>query len=448
MTKRLLSAVLLAVSMPAAPAFAEGVAGTIGESRPGLEAPREGKPWDFQLGGSAGAASVTNWRDGRTEIFNAIAFQPELAVGKLGIGLDIYLYFDRNGRVRKQDWDSGSDFVNKIWYARWGKKGEPVFARLGGLTSATIGHGFIMGNYSNRRRYPDERLVGAQLDLDFGAAGFESVLTDVQRADIMGGRVYVRPLSKTEAPFVKDLAVGFSAVADLNPDMDERDHSDQVAVYGVDLDQPLFKSDAFSAALFADAAQMRLGSRYTRRLGCLNNGRGFTGGVRGNVLFFDYKGELRSLDNNFIPGFFDGYYEVDRSTAGVLKADSVSRVRNPNRRGTLLDLGANLFQKIRLGATYENYNVDPERGYPQVRAEARVDPSLLLGKFELAGLYTRRNVDKMRDLGRTNNRNTVLTGEASYLAKDNLRLVWVFKQTYDDLGRPVRSTQIRTDVRF
>ncbi|MFA5140201.1 MAG: hypothetical protein WC728_13300 [Elusimicrobiota bacterium] len=448
MREKLLPALLLSLALPAAASSSDPsrAAGAVGELTPALDSPG-GDSFQFKMGGSAGAASITNWKDGQIEIFNALAFQPEVAIGKLGLGFDFYMYFDHDGKIRKQDWDSASDIVTKLWYARWGAKGEPVYARLGGLTDATLGHGFIMGGYSNRRRYPDVRQVGAQLDLDLGTVGFESVLTDVQRANLMGGRIFVRPLSSDTSSFAGGLALGLTAVSDFDPDGNDGSNADQVAVFGADVDLPVVRSGIVSATLYADAAMTHLGRRY-REKGCLDNGRGMAAGLRGNAAFIDYKAEMRALEENFIPTFFDGFYDLDRSTAGVLKADGIAKSRNPGRRGPLIALGTNIIGKIRLGASYEDLNVDPMDVYPRVRGEVRLDPSLFMGKLDFASVYERRSTESFAELTRTRNKNTVITTEIGALLRENLRVVLVLMQTYDANENPVRTTQVRADLRF
>jgi hypothetical protein len=449
MKEKLLAALILSVALPAAADSTDPsrVAGSVGELTPALDSSGAGGDIRFKLGGSAGAASITDYKNGRVEIFNALAFQPELSLGKLGLGFDFYMYFDHDGNIRKQDWDSASDIVTKLWYARWGQKGEPLYARLGGLPSASLGHGFIMGGYSNRRRYPDVRQVGAQLDMDFGFVGFESVLTDVQRADIMGGRVFVRPLSSDTSSFAGGLALGLTAVSDFNPDGDHHSDYDQVSVFGADADLPMVRSGALSATLFTDVAMMRLGRRY-REKGCLNHGRGMAAGIKGNAAFIDYRAEMRAMEENFIPNFFDGFYELDRSTAGVLKADGVAKTRNPGRRGPLVALGTDILGKVRLGASYEDLNVDPLGVYPRVRGEVRIDPSLFMGKLDFASTYERRNAETFKSFSRARNKNTFITTEIGAVLKDNLRVAVVLTQTYDDNGNPVRATQVRADLRF
>jgi len=434
-----------ALSRPAGAQLSSGFQAPIGEPQPAAQSGDSG--WGFELGGNAGAATIINPDTGKAEIFNTLALQPEVSFGKLGLGLDLYIYFDSDGNVRKEDWDTGQDILSKIWYARWGRKGDTVHARVGGLMGTTIGHGFIMGGYSNRSRYPDERRVGAVLDIDAGWAGVESMAGDLRQASLLGGRFFVRPMRSSAIPLMSGFAVGVSGVVDRDPDGDKNTHNDRVAVYGADVELPVLTLDAFNAKLYADAAMMELGERY-KLGGAKDNGKGYAAGLGGKVFFFDYRAEFRSIDSNFVPNFFDAYYEVDRSTAGVLKADGIGARSHPRLRGPFAQLYADILGKLRVGGSYEDLNVDPLGIYPRVRGEVRVDPSLFLGKLRVGSVYERRNVNTMRDLGRTTDSNAIITTEVGYLPSPNLTLVVVWKQTYDQNGNPVRTTQFRTDIRF
>ena len=47
-------------------------------------------------------------------------------------------------------------YLPKFNYIRYGNKGEDIFVKLGSIEDATLGTGFIMGNYSNAMFLPNE----------------------------------------------------------------------------------------------------------------------------------------------------------------------------------------------------------------------------------------------------------------------------------------------------
>ncbi|MDL1878543.1 hypothetical protein FBQ85_25780 [Cytophagia bacterium CHB2] len=75
-----------------------------------------------------------------------MSLRPDLAFGKWGVGLDIPLRFDVDtGNLRNEDWDQGYDYLRLFRYVRYSRKRnpDPVYARVGSLDAARLGHGFI-----------------------------------------------------------------------------------------------------------------------------------------------------------------------------------------------------------------------------------------------------------------------------------------------------------------
>ena len=58
------------------------------------------------------------------KLYNQISFRPEFSTNKIGMGFDIYLYFDEDGKLYRENWDftsPGASFktlVDKIYYFR------------------------------------------------------------------------------------------------------------------------------------------------------------------------------------------------------------------------------------------------------------------------------------------------------------------------------------------
>lgn len=109
---------------------------------------------DFGMNLGLGAATI----DG--EIYNQIALRPDVSAGKLGVGLDLILYLDANGKVRTDEWDEAQDILDKFLYIRWGRPGDPFHIRYGTLNRVTIGYGILVKNYSNMMEFPSIRKVG------------------------------------------------------------------------------------------------------------------------------------------------------------------------------------------------------------------------------------------------------------------------------------------------
>jgi len=231
--------------------------------------------------------------------------------------------------------DAATDLALKIKFLEYGQPLEdPFFVKVGNLDSFTVGHGLIMRNYANDADFPSVRHIGLNLGFDFGNWGFEALTNDITDNQIVGGRLYLRPVEGSK------IAVGFSGVADLFPgsilnnelDPDRADDfGDPIFIgTGVDLDVPIVSSDVFSIRFFADGAAMvpyvregttgagESGLRYDMAYkdGSIQNW-GAASGFIGKVLFIDWRLEYRYFTGAFTPTFFDAGYE--RRRAGLVE---------------------------------------------------------------------------------------------------------------------------------
>lgn len=198
--------------------------------------------------------------DNGSETWTRLGFQPDLSFGKTGIGFDFSFHFmlypDPNTTIKvypgdwvpnyggtgKSVWDIS---LPKIMYVRYGLKGlDPFFAKFGSIDDLSLGDGFIMSDYSNAL-------------FNFPFVGIEAIAGNLARLDVIGARVYARPLVDTSIPLLKDLQAGVTAVADTNPylyDLGATVAAKTVAAYGVDIMFPILDGDLFPMQAFTDLA--------------------------------------------------------------------------------------------------------------------------------------------------------------------------------------------------
>lgn len=406
-----------------------------------------GKWVSLSMNGALGAVILTDPVTGENRVYSKISLMPELSIWKIGVGFDFYFYFDENNSLRDEDWDQTGDILRKIWYVRFGKKGDPLYAYIGGLRNTTIGHGLIMNNYTNMLQYPDMRKTGAILSADLGSVGFESMVSDIDQAELYGGRVFARPLHAMNIPLVNRIAIAASGVTDRDPDSDDTTRGDAVSVYGVDVELPVFSHQYFSVMVYADGAQMDIGERYTVN-GSSDEGRGYAAGVQGNMMIFSYRAEYRRFENNFTPSYFDTFYDRDRFDvlAGTGKADRIASSTAPILEGPYGELGVSLFSLVSLRGSYEDYNKDPFAVYPYVHGELTIDPRLLLNRFTFTGYYDKRNVDSFNELKEL--AGALVTAEIGYRVAPNITIVMIRRQQFNDQGAPTRTVEIETRIQF
>lgn len=210
-----------------------GATGKMGEPEEPLEeegAPKgEGAKKARPFGMGLGLGSVTI--DGK--IYNQIALRPEFRLGKLGVRLDIAFYMDEDGNIRENEWDEFSDYLDKIYYVRWGQQGDPFFAKVGALDDVSMGYGILLNGYSNTTEYPQVRKVGVHTGMQGDKMGWEAFMANVKEITgpgLMAGRFTYKPISSLP------LVLGTTVVADVYPykglpDADEDDVADALDLY-------------------------------------------------------------------------------------------------------------------------------------------------------------------------------------------------------------------------
>ncbi len=363
----------------------------------------------FSAGMSLGT-DVIPGLNGTSETWNSLGFQPDISFGKFGLGIDITLRFkimpdpDTAIEVYQGDWipnynGNGKTFFDLylpiIQYVRWGQRGDPLFVKLGSINDLTIGNGFIMGNYSNTLFMPAQRIFGLSLGLDGNLFkipyfGLELVTGNLARFDVLGGRLFVRPLAGTEIPVLNAMQLGGSIVTDTNPTLyrPELATMDAVTMYGADIMVPLIGGAAFPLNAFTEIAFQP------------KNRSGWMIGVGGRLVsVISYGAQLRILQPGFIPAYFDSNYDVYRAgKASIMAAEPTGEAF----AGWFASLGFSGFKdKVVVAFNLEG----PAKAIPTVASVNSSDyPHLraiaVLGEGILGGFFFDMSYDKYY-LGKT-----------------------------------------------
>ena len=162
----------------------------------------------FNMGLAVGSATIND------TIYNQVALRPEFSFGKLGIGLDLVLYIDNEGNVRKDEWDEASDFIDKLLYIRWGQKSDPFWLKWGSLNNVTLGYGGLLSGYSNMMEFPSVRKVGINTGISFGSFGTELFLSNMKDFSRGGTLLGLRGTYTVSENI--PLTVGLNFVQDMN----------------------------------------------------------------------------------------------------------------------------------------------------------------------------------------------------------------------------------------
>jgi hypothetical protein len=367
--------------------------------------------------------------------FMSISARPEVAFGKIGIGLNINLLFNaETGEIRKEDWDSGYDYFRLLRYIRYGHKWDPVYARVGTLDAARLGHGFILNYYTNEASY-DMRKIGLAFDLDMGRFGFETVTSNLGRAEIIGGRLYYRPLRDyVKIPIVENIALGGTFVRDFDPDV-WKNSNDGVSEYGVDVELPIIKTTIFNTMVYYDWAQLYGYETSKGESRTFGNGSAFGLTVNftnlGGLLDLSAKVERRLMGKEFMASFFDPFYELARyqveNGQGVRKSDLLPLITEKTK-GIFGELyGSMMGNKVRLLGMFTRLDDHPKSGVLHIGADA---PDAI-PTVAAHAIYDKIGIETLGDVFSLDNRSIMRVG-LGYKIKPYLIMyvdyIWTFAE--------------------
>ncbi len=297
-----------------------------------------------------------------------VVISPQFSIGDLKLGLYLpIIYTDNmfdpgdyyrpagndewNFGVSASAWDpldAFNDLVLKIKYIEYGKQRDPFYFKAGNLDDITIGHGVIMRDYANDADFPAVRRVGLNLGLDLGGFGMEAMMDDAALPQIVGGRLFARPIPGFRA------ALGVSLLADLNPAGDStlpimgfpvpaEYVMGKMMIFnpGLDIDVPFIESDALSLIAFADMTGMvpfvqappwfstiQTGYQWNTLWDSGLKNYGVAAGVLGNIVMVDYRLEYRYFTGISHPAYYDTVYT--RTNRLLYTAEVMSYLQNPS----------------------------------------------------------------------------------------------------------------------
>jgi hypothetical protein len=289
-------------------------------------------PFMFGLSAGLGVQSFKDGPNGEEIAYQKIGLIPEFAVGKFAVALDFSLHLSSGTGstpflIRTEDWVPAEStitnwaqlYLSKFVYVRYGSKGDSLYAQMGSIYNGTLGTGFIMENYTNTLFIPDSRLLGLALDIDgslfnFPLIGMETMVANLAAWDVMGTRLFVRPLITLENEILRSMEWGVTLAADRVPNLREEYFTEisspvnPVLMYGFDLIQPIINYDMASLALYG-AMGMEPGTANRT-----DTAMGGMVGVGGRLIrAIPYRLQIRMLGDNFLPTYFDYSYDLYRA---------------------------------------------------------------------------------------------------------------------------------------
>jgi hypothetical protein len=386
--------------------------------------------------------------------YNTIRLQPDINLGFFGVGLDLNFEFDGDGNFRMTEWNSWQAIVSKIQYLRFGQKSDSFYLKVGSISDFVLGNGMIVNGYNNALNEPAMRKLGLAWNMDFKYIGFQTMVGNLLALDVLGGRAYARPFVDLKIPFIDKVEFGATIAVDRDPQnpapsastpydflINPTNICTNVVVWGADITAPLLDIGIFSLKTYLDFAAIA------------GKGMGEVLGVSGRIIsFIPYKLEINNLQKQFVPGYFDVFYDIDRST----KYDSLDSYSN-SVFGGLFQSGVSLFNDMMSFLVTINM---PDMTFvqkPYMIFTAKINHDLTK-KVDLSFSLIQRNITSIGDLAAfmstntTANTNTVVQFNLTYYISDNVALTLNYQQTFqlDSSGtvEPYSSTVFNTKISF
>ena len=431
------------------------------------------------------------------ETYSQIRLMPELVLGKFGLGLDIELLIDSEGNIREEEWDEFEDYVNKIYYLRYGQRGDSFYGKIGGFPYYTLGHGLIMKDYSNMLRYPQVRQLGVQLGgkLPFADLELEVFTSNITENDILAGRIVTAPLKDMNLPIISNIKLGATIVHDANQyngllDSDDDNYADvfddfpdnanyhnlvdyeiefyqslyeelfpdssqaafenwfynsptldelrnpsmselgeeEITVFGVDYEIPLFQTDLIFFSHYGELAQI------------VDHNMGFIfPGFYSKFLIFDMNLEFRMYQDDFMPAYFDNIYDEQRAFYDLIEETGKDTIKTkedtiegtPESKGWHASLTSNLFRVLSLTVTYEDMYGKGDENVKSLWGKLAFN-NTFIPKLNIAEVnYSQTGFEKLKYFKTPS---SLIEGKLGFSMSANTELVGTYQERYIDLN--------------
>lgn len=384
--------------------------------------------------------------------YQQFGIRADIPVGKFGFGVDLQILLNENGHIRKEDWDEWHDYLDKLYYVRYGRKGDPFYVRLGGLDYSYLGYRNVVNGYSNMIEFPTIKRYGLDMDIEAGKFRGELFLNDFKEMfEHEASMVFATRLSYK---VLGRLTVGGTFAADFNeynalkdrdddgfPDevdkypekskwvteydkflvesnydyeyvdksveyglcsdtlsrddvFNKHSNRSKVSIWSVDLGYPLIDMERFKLDVYTQFTQIT------------NYGWGITApGLQltiGN--FLNIYAEYRRQSEEFLFGYFNNTYEIERSffvqdangsPKVKTKRQSLKDIKDP-MNGYFAGVNLNLINILGVGVYYQDLRND-DMNLRSLRGELGLREGLIPNLVEAKGYYIQNNVQDFRE---------------------------------------------------
>ena len=344
-------------------------------------------PYDFETpfgkGHSAGLSLFPVYEGQNTlleiDIYGTFSFDP-VAFGILIPGRFLLNNKDNVEKTAKvfpkEDWDEARDWIAWINFFQYGHRDDLFYFYFGEQENRYIGDGTILGAYYNsvKLNFPKR---GVDIGVNTDYVGVDFFMDDVSPPNIIGGRAYVKPFSfLSKECYANNIEVGATYLLDIFSPYDiQVDNNTVSGVYSRNIDRVVdvvWGVDVSMRFVATELYQMRF---YTDFNTISESGSGFHFGLDHSFdlptsakIRVKSRWEYRLMEANYIPQYFNTFYDVEREYYRNDKTKSSYVAFDPDNAGPnnagldwthgyYLDLVFDLTGTLAVGASFEHNRI-------------------------------------------------------------------------------------------
>lgn len=221
----------------------------------------------------------------------------------------------------KEDWDDARDWVAILNYFHYGHSGDMFYFYFGEQKNRYVGNGSIVGAYyGDLRLYHPQRGVNLEINTDY--AGLDFFMDDVTPPNVIGGRVYIKPVSFfSKENYGNNLEIGASYFADVfAPDkIVGKVNKNGVEEFGREITDSKFQIFGFDLSFRVLAMKYYQLTPYTDINKIVDAGTGMHFGLKHKLMLptstdmqILSRWEVRAMEADYIPSYFNTFYDIER----------------------------------------------------------------------------------------------------------------------------------------
>lgn len=311
----------------------------------------------------------------------------------IGLNLNVHTFSENLSRdLERQE----VNFTNILSYARFGSEESPAFVHFGSISSSGFGNSFLFRNYSNDIIYND-RQIGMKAAVNATIVGVEMMASGFDANRLKAGRVYTKPFSLIKGSTSIVMSnIGYSYITDVKP------NGEPLNMQAIDFQIPIsvftggYDDRQYFLSLYGNYGTVNEGG----------NGMGVGAAFKLNKTVeyfgaFSVSGyfEFRSLNNNFITGYFNPFYELGRYDSNLSSLELLEDVSS-DRKEQVIGVEASLGFLSVAGSFVKDISETPDDRNNYMHIQSAIGIPIPIGDnhFKIAAScsYDKRNFNSFQ----------------------------------------------------